>query len=81
MTRGRRPSLIPSRTVQVPIPTSVLEAVDARLYDPRTGKPVWGARASLITRLLAEWVERTPVNPRLEGPRPDLESLLPSATE
>lgn len=66
MPSGKRPSLIPHRTIEVELPTDLIEAVDARLYDPRTGKPKYGARPALITRLLSEWVGATPLHPRVE---------------
>lgn len=79
--RGRRASLIPMRTLKdVPLPAALIERVDARLHDPVTGRPAYGARAALIARLLSEWCDRTPVHPSFEPPL-DLESLVSTPSD
>lgn len=80
MPRGKRAFLIPSRTIDVRVPEELLDAVDARLYDPILGKAAYGSRNALIIRLLAEWIASTPLNPKtaeaLEKTKPSLEQML-----
>lgn len=41
---------------------AIANAVEEALHDPLTGKPQYGARAKLVTKLLAEWLERRTKN-------------------
>lgn len=63
---GKR-SMLETRLIEVPLPTTLVEEVDVRLFDPVLGKAGYGARAALITRLLKDWVNSTPANPKVEA--------------
>lgn len=61
----RKRNIVPSTAIDVQVPSHILRAVDDRLFDPRLGKPAYGARSDLIARLLADWLERNPLNPHI----------------
>lgn len=73
----RRKSLIEKANLDCYVPVSLKEDVEKRLYDPRTGGPAYGAISSLVTRLLQDWVNSTPLNPITEqAMRKELDRVL-----
>ena len=71
-----RRSLLPTRTIEVKLPIDLLQAVDGRLYDIALDRTGYGQRTALITRLLREWVNSTPLHPKIEA----LQNLESQAT-
>jgi len=61
--RGRKPNIDRPQYVKVSIPTSLLARIDLMLYDPILRKPAYGARSSLIVRLLRERVDQLTAGP------------------
>lgn len=59
----------PSREVTITIPLTVIDQVDLLLVDDFSGRPRYGERSKLVTRLLEEWlaaaVESHPLQPLL----------------
>lgn len=56
--RGRRQNRDKPIEWSVNIPESVANEVELLLSNPLTGKPVYGAKSSLLTTALREWLER-----------------------
>lgn len=48
----------PPVEIELSIPQSVLTRVELALVDPVRGKPAYGARSKLVTRLLKDWLDR-----------------------
>lgn len=55
--KGRPAASDPNVYWEVGIPASLAAKVELALYDPVFGKIRYGARAELIQRLLAQWLE------------------------
>lgn len=62
----RKRNTVPNSDIDVYLPTSLLKAVDDRLYDARLGRAAYGARSELITRLLYDWIKANPLNPHIQ---------------
>ena len=77
--RGRKPLLIPTIDWKCQIPVDIAAKVDLLLLDPSSGRPVFGARSSLVATLLREWLAarvRSPESPQTASP---LDNLAPLA--
>ena len=46
------------REISVSVPELTLARVDLHFYDPAIGRPIYGARSQLITKLLEEWLDK-----------------------
>lgn len=57
MARGRKSHTDPPVEIKVHVPTSVIGKVELALVDPVRGKPTYGSRSKLITRLLRDWLD------------------------
>lgn len=55
MARGRKKGPPYEKWIVI-VPTAVAAPVELRLLDPLYNKPVYGARAKLITTLLQKWL-------------------------
>jgi hypothetical protein len=54
---AKRKQIQPQVRLYVQIPKSIDDEVDARLSDPLTGGPAYGARSRLVAGLLREWLD------------------------
>ena len=55
---GRKPHADKPRQWKITLPDSIATQVELLLCDAMTGKPAYGARGDLITKLLREWLEK-----------------------
>ena len=70
MSRGRRPSAVPSVRWVAYIPADVAAKVELILTNPVRGKPNYGERGELMTALLQKWLKEQQT-PAEEPPAPD----------
>lgn len=72
--RTGRPSLPYLRAeIKVSIAATIAAEIDLLLSDPLTGKPKYGARATLVSALLENWLAKQKGKP--EAPLPTIEQL------
>jgi metal-responsive CopG/Arc/MetJ family transcriptional regulator len=62
MALGTRRNGVAMTRWQVTVPVNLADRVDVLLYDRGKNKPIYGARAQLITDLLYQWVEEKEAN-------------------
>jgi hypothetical protein len=63
MTRGRKPSLVPTTQWSIMIPIPLAFQIETQLMDPVTKKASYAARSKLIQSLLYEWLQQQGVKP------------------
>jgi len=63
MSRGRKPSLVPTVQWSIMIPIDLAFQIEAQLMDPVTQKAAYSARSKLIQSLLYNWLKEQGVKP------------------
>lgn len=63
MSRGRKPSLVPTTQWSIMIPIPLAFQVESQLMDPVTQKATYAARSKLIQSLLYEWLQKQGIKP------------------
>lgn len=63
MTRGRKPSLVPTVQWSIMIPIDLAFQIEAQLMDPVTKRATYSARSKLIQSLLYDWLRGQGVSP------------------
>lgn len=63
MTRGRKPSLVPTVQWSIMMPIDLAFQIEAQLMDPVTKKAAYSARSKLIQSLLYGWLKERGVKP------------------
>jgi hypothetical protein len=60
---GRPPRTFRVVNWKVQVPETTAGPIELLLCNPLTGRPQYGARGALVTRLLDEWLARVRANP------------------
>jgi len=58
MALGIRRNGVEMTRWSITVPSNLADRIDILLYDRAAGKPIYGARAQLITELLSQWAEQ-----------------------
>jgi hypothetical protein len=58
MPKGKLPRNDPPVTIHVYLPQSLVTRLNLAIWDPKHGKPMYGARGLIIGNAIQEWLDR-----------------------
>lgn len=62
MTRGRKPLLVPSRSLHIHLDSKLMEAVDARLFSEAEQRVPKGAYQAFVTEAIVRMLRQQPLD-------------------